>query len=525
MKPPFPDMDELLQRLLDDQIRPDEMKRLQEAMLEDPRVRDYYIDSIFTNTVIRRYRQMTDPLSESDLLQSLSDGKSRVGSRRITRNLYSIAAFLLIGALILISTNLFRQWMKGPAIGTLAGAYKTQWRGSRLRAGESLFIGSYNLSQGIAKMELNQGTSLLLEAPCEVELTSIGEVNLRSGRLTVMVSPQAKGFRVRTSTALITDLGTEFGVMVHPNGSTETHVLKGRVNIELDPSKADRSTSQIVNEGFAAVVEPSGRTIQGEVSARQGLFLLQLPPARQPSSPTKQLNLADIVGGGNGKGTGKLNWGISLKNGQAFRFPATGIFYTSGHPFQPCPQIRGIDGVFIPNGSYRPNVISSTGLIFSKCPKTSGTCFGGPANSGKFLEIVNQQTFTARLNGVTFGTSRDPALSIHPNAGISFDLDEIRRDHPNIRIERFTALCGIPKDLPQIRSSSADVWILVDGVVTMQLHYPLEQHVVNKVDVPIPAQARFLTLASTCPRDAEYSWIIFGYPFIGPAATVQEREY
>jgi hypothetical protein len=51
-----PDMNELLQRLLDDQIEPEEMKRLQAAMLKDPRLQDYYLDSMFVCTVIRRHR-------------------------------------------------------------------------------------------------------------------------------------------------------------------------------------------------------------------------------------------------------------------------------------------------------------------------------------------------------------------------------------------------------------------------------------------------------------------------------------
>ena len=33
--PPFPNMDELVQRLLDDQILPDEMERLQKAICRD----------------------------------------------------------------------------------------------------------------------------------------------------------------------------------------------------------------------------------------------------------------------------------------------------------------------------------------------------------------------------------------------------------------------------------------------------------------------------------------------------------
>ena len=72
--PPFPDMDELVQRLLDDQIEPDEMQRLGKAIREDPRVRDYYIDSLLVSAVIRRSSQVTGELSKSDLIQALSSG-------------------------------------------------------------------------------------------------------------------------------------------------------------------------------------------------------------------------------------------------------------------------------------------------------------------------------------------------------------------------------------------------------------------------------------------------------------------
>ena len=220
------------------------------------------------------------------------------------------------------------------------------------------------------------------------------------------------------------------------------------------------------------------------------------------------------MGGGNGRGTGTLDRGIDLGTGQAFKGPATTIRRTRRNEFRPSPQFRGVDGVFVPNGALGPVVISSTGLTFSECPRTTGSYYGGPANSGKFFDIPSQQTYTARLNGISFGTSTHPALNLHPNAGITFDLDQIRQDNPDIRIDRFTAVCGIPKDLPQAQFSSADVWVLLDGVVRLHLHYPVERYVVEKVDVPIPAQTRFLTLVTTCSGRADYSWIFFGDPFL-----------
>jgi len=517
--PPFPDIDDLLQRLLDDQIEPDEMERLQKAMLEDPRVRDYYIDSMLACAVIRRSSQVTGELSKSDLIRKLSGGGDQDGSKRVIRHLCSLAAVLTLVALVLAALSLFRHEDQGPAIGSLAGAYEARWEGAHPRLAEPLYVGPYDLREGVVKMELGQGTSLLLEAPCQVELKSVGEVTLRSGRLSAVVSLQAKGFQVRTPTALITDLGTEFGVIARPDGSTEAHVLKGRIRVALDPSRSDQATSYAVNEGLAAVVDADGRTLQGGLAARTDLFLLQMPSSSQPASPARRVNLADIVGGGNGRGTGTLDQGIDLGTGQAFKGPVAAIRETRRNEFRPTTQFHGINGVFIPSGASGPLVISSTGLTFSKCPRTLGSYYGGPVNSGKFYDLPSKQIYAPRLNGIIYGTSAHPALTLHPNAGITFDLNQIRQDNPDVQIDRFTTVCTIPKDLPQTPFSSADVWVLLDGAVRLHLHYPVDRNVVEKVDVPIPARARFLTLVTTCSGRADYSWILFGDPFLESAVT------
>jgi hypothetical protein len=520
--PPFPDMDELLQRLLDDQLEPDKMKRLQKAILEDPRVRDYYIDSLLVCAVLRRSSQVTGELSKSDLMQAISSGASQGGFKRFGRRIRSIAAILLFGIIISASVYVFHQITHGPAIGTLTGAYESQWRGSHPSSGELLYSGLYDLREGVVKMELGQGTSILLEAPCQVELKSAGEVFLRKGRIAAVVPPPATGFQVRTSTALITDLGTEFGVIAHSNGSSEAHAFKGRISVALHPKQSNQATSCVVNEHFAAVVDATGRNIRSGLASRTDLFLLQLPAASQPSSPVGRLNLADIVGGGNGLGTGRLDQGIDLGTGQLTSTPTAAIRLTRRNGFRPSPQCRGVDGVFVPNGALGPVVISSTKLLFSQCPETMGSFFSGPTNSGKFFDVPSQKMVTAKFNGVSYGSPNHPALNLHPNAGITFDLDQIRQDHSDIKIDRFTAVCGIPKDKPQPQFSSADVWILLDGTVSLHLRYLPGQSVAEKVDVPIPAQTRFLTLVATCSGRADYSWIFFGDPFLEPAATAEE---
>jgi len=222
--------------------------------------------------------------------------------------------------------------------------------------------------------------------------------------------------------------------------------------------------------------------------------------------------------GGKSRGIGTLDRGIDLGTGQAFTGPATAVRLSQRNEFRALPQFRGIDGVFVPDGSKGPVLVSSTGLFFYECPQTAGSYWGGPANSGKFFVTQTRRIYTGRLDGIDYGTSEHPALSLHPNAGITFNLDQIRLDNPGVQIDRLTAVCGIPKDLPQPRSSPGDVWILLDGVVHLHLHFPADRYVLEKVDVSIPPQKRFLTLVSTCPGDVESCWMIFGDPFLETVA-------
>jgi len=511
-------MDQLLQHLLDGQIEPEAMTRLQQAMHEDPRVRDYYVDSMLACAVLRRSSQATGEVSESDLIRALAcDIRQADAEPRVSRR-YWIAALLMVGVSILASLSVFWDRDPGPALGKLSAVYEAHWRGRRPLPGDSLHAGHYDLREGAAQMELDPGTRLLLEAPCRIELTNVDEVALTSGRLVVTVAPQAAGFRVQTPTALITDLGTEFGVITHADGSTEAHVLKGRIHVAIAPNRSNGSRSLVVNENQAATVDTGAQTIEDGLTAQADLFLRQLPSTHRPVDLSTVLNLADVVGGGTGRGTGRLDRGIDLTTGQALKGLPTRIQRTRQNALKPIPQYRGIDGVFIPNGARGPVTISSTGLIFSECPRTTGSYFGGPANSGRFFDLLTERIYTVRLNGVRFGTSRRPALSLHANSGITFDLDELRRDHPDIAFDRFTAICGLPKDLPHPRFSDSDIWILLDGKVHLHHRIPRGQSGLEPVDLPIPAHARFLTLVTTCSGRADFSWIIFGYPFLGSAA-------
>ncbi len=114
----------------------------------------------------------------------------------------------------------------------LSGDVAAEWAGEipvGLRPGDPI-----ELKAGLAELSFADGTVMILEAPARVRLAGRDRVRVESGSLTVRVPKGAEGFRVDTPSSEVVDLGTEFAVSVGADGSSEVHVLEGRVKARRD---------------------------------------------------------------------------------------------------------------------------------------------------------------------------------------------------------------------------------------------------------------------------------------------------
>ncbi len=129
--------------------------------------------------------------------------------------------------------------------------------GPELGEGEKLEI-----QQGIVEIEFLSGAHVVIEGPATFVTTSQKEGFLREGRLTARVSHQARGFSVATPVTTVVDLGTEFGLIVAPDGITEVHVFSGLVEATTTNGNADVLASApdghayLLQEGEAALFRP-----------------------------------------------------------------------------------------------------------------------------------------------------------------------------------------------------------------------------------------------------------------------------
>ncbi|MEO1009629.1 MAG: FecR domain-containing protein, partial [Planctomycetota bacterium] len=97
---------------------------------------------------------------------------------------------------------------------------------SKLLAGQTV-----RLERGFMELRLLNGIVVVIEGPAEFTLTSTVKGVLEYGGLAVRVPPGEEGYVVDTPTARLTDLGTEFAVVVGSSGD-EVHVLDGQVRLE-----------------------------------------------------------------------------------------------------------------------------------------------------------------------------------------------------------------------------------------------------------------------------------------------------
>ncbi len=98
--------------------------------------------------------------------------------------------------------------------------------------GARLGQGRLRLAEGLARIVFDNGAEVTIQAPADLEIRSTRLCILHGGRLVAKVPPPATGFLVETPTAVLKDLGTEFGVNVSTGGISDVEVFDGRVDVQ-----------------------------------------------------------------------------------------------------------------------------------------------------------------------------------------------------------------------------------------------------------------------------------------------------
>jgi len=429
------------------------------------------------------------------------------------RSIVTVAACM---AVILMVAGILHVVRSQRVVARLGDTVHAHWGGAAPNA--DLRAGTLHLDQGVAELTFAKGARVIIQAPCTFTLESSSAMSVNEGTVTARVPKPAVGFTINTVTSSIKDFGTEFGVTVDRAAQTEVHVFDGLIRLSSAERGRVGPNQWELTRGHAAVVDRQGGIRISNLAERPRLFLRNLPDVNQLGVPGQCLDLSDIIGGGNGLGTGIPGMGLQPRTG----LPTSDLRqdFNRSAGYVPTRWNTFIDGVFIPDAETDSSVtISSTGLRFSGCPDTSGVCAHVIRNGIRFQH--DGTTFqTGILQGRTYGVAGHPAIGMHANAGVTFDLTRIRAAHGDANLECFRALCGISETVGQVTDGywqsqriAMEFWVLVDGAIRFhETLYAVPAHPAE-IYIPLTDAERFLTLVTTESHpDRAFTWGLFAEP-------------
>ena len=188
----------------------------------------------------------------------------------------------------------------------------------------------FAIRSGLLEITYDTGAKVLLQGPARYGVDSAAGGYLAVGKLTAMLEKKNElgtkdeepvaarsSFAVRTPTAIVTDLGTEFGVEVDREGYTTSHVFRGTV--ELRMVSAAGEASKDAQAGAKILRANESARVEGKVDNRRIVAAKETVASRFVRDISKQtaktFDLVDVVAGGDGF-SGCRNRGIDPNNGR-----------------------------------------------------------------------------------------------------------------------------------------------------------------------------------------------------------------
>ena len=261
-------VNELADRFITGELDEAGLAELERLMTEDPSAGDSFVDNMslhtdlfvamranrLTTNITEAFVRSADVVEESQDLTVLPEAAMPERTPKPWLLIGSLAAVIACSLLVVVwnrstlktlneiasvtvgdrqsPNNIPQVIPAADAVATLYDSVNPVWlkQSSRLSPGTPLPAGErLRLETGLAELAFRSGVQILIEGPVELELLSDMAVRLNAGRLTAKVPEDAIGFSVKTDSASVMDLGTEFGVSVDCNNESEVIVFDGQV--------------------------------------------------------------------------------------------------------------------------------------------------------------------------------------------------------------------------------------------------------------------------------------------------------
>ncbi|MEM6279572.1 MAG: FecR family protein [Verrucomicrobiota bacterium] len=233
---------DLLVRMQEGSLSPDERKELESRLRDHPGERREFAEFFLLSSAIE------ESLDESAYSETTATTAS--GWRNPTSILWSAAALVAVSVIGYLALKAGDR-DQTPPIATLVYAQDCEWLpgfGNPIE-GQPLRPRKIGLKTGTAVIRFVGGAEILLNERAIVRLRNEGKGELIEGGVVVRAEEGANGFTLVTPSSRVVDLGTEFAARVKSDGKTEVHVLDGQVEY------LEGETPKILTEGNAVEIE------------------------------------------------------------------------------------------------------------------------------------------------------------------------------------------------------------------------------------------------------------------------------
>jgi len=265
------DLELSLTDLFEGRLEGEDLADLQRELHTNPEARLAYRDYARLQNVLQLRAEGSDPMYVISMDQVVERRR-----RRYLKSAALASAAVLVLALIAMGLILIRT--PEPTLAFVASpgsefSLSHELAGEEAPTGLVLEPGSrLEIRSGTVELHFGSGVRGIVRGPADLTLRRDDLLDLARGTAWFHVPGKASGFQVSTPDLILTDLGTEFGILSQAEFLDEVHVFSGEVEITNRYGLKRRET---VTVGQARVAGPAGRW--NETPLREDHFLTGLP--------------------------------------------------------------------------------------------------------------------------------------------------------------------------------------------------------------------------------------------------------
>jgi hypothetical protein len=326
-------------------------------------------------------------------------------------------------------------------VGQITGMVDCKWANSSKSpvSGRVAMGQNYSFDAGLMEITYDTGAKVILQGPVAYVVESNNGGFISIGHLTGRVTTaEAKGFAVRTPTATVTDLGTEFGVEVSKDGDTTSRVFRGSVELRTTSAdKSENSAVRVLHENESARVESNtdqsggNHIIVSDSSAEPVEFVRDIPSrTAKRSAPFEvvaywQFDGNNFLADSSGHGHTLVNHGVKQVDGTA-AFDGNSILSTADSiDLTPYRKIRV-------SWSQKATSLKANQIVWEQSEDYNNTM--GAISAGQELTGGGAAIRTANaLNDFCNLDEHPVAVDTWENFTIEYNLTNDRGDRPAYR--------------------------------------------------------------------------------------------